>query len=357
MSSRNNNKNRWNDRDRDYNTRRNWNSDSRQNSSLQQRNWNKGEGEHYDNYGLGDTSQGSANYGHIDDGRGSRYYGTGNYGGYFGSGSDDYDQNRRHHQDRRGYGGGGDYYGNQSNRGDYSDSNYRSNDFDNYERGPRYGNSNIHGRSHEAGRESGIRYGSSTGYNRSGYGGSTYESGRNNDWNRSSRGRYSDYDSGRGTDWNQDRDWWDRTTDEVSSWFGDDEAARRREMDKKYGEHFGKGPKGFTRSDERIKEDAEEKLYHDSFIDATEIEVSVADGEITLSGTVNDKETKRRAEDCVEAVSGVKDVTNNLKVNRQSSVQYSSNMDSSMNKGSTGSLSENEQKLDQSRDYKRAPNK
>lgn len=28
-----------------------------------------------------------------------------------------------------------------------------------------------------------------------------------------------------------ERDWWDRTTDEVGSWFGDDDAERRREMD------------------------------------------------------------------------------------------------------------------------------
>ena len=56
------------------------------NTPMHQENWNEGEGSHGENFGLGDTSQGSANYGHVDDGHGSRYYGTGNYGGYFGSG-------------------------------------------------------------------------------------------------------------------------------------------------------------------------------------------------------------------------------------------------------------------------------
>ncbi len=46
----------------------------------------------------------------------------------------------------------------------------------------------------------------------------------------------------------------DKTRDEVSSWFGDGDAARRRRMDE-IRDHRGKGPKNYQRSSERIKED------------------------------------------------------------------------------------------------------
>lgn len=77
---------------------------------------------------------------------------------------------------------------------------------------------------------------------------------------------------------------------------------------------FGKGPKGFKRSDERIKEDVCEALFHDHHIGASEIDVTVQNGEITLSGTVAERRMKRLAQDCIEAVSGVTDVKNEIKV-------------------------------------------
>ena len=80
------------------------------------------------------------------------------------------------------------------------------------------------------------------------------------------------------------------------------------------GAHFGKGPKNYRRSDERIHEEANERLTHDHHIDATDIEVSVADGVITLSGTVENRRMKRIAEDCIEAISGVNDIRNEIRV-------------------------------------------
>ena len=80
---------------------------------------------------------------------------------------------------------------------------------------------------------------------------------------------------------------------------------------------FGKGPKGFKRSDERIKDDVCEALYHDHSVDASDIEVSVNDGEVILSGTVSERRMKRMAEDCVESVTGVSDVRNEIRVQSQ----------------------------------------
>ena len=114
-----------------------------------------------------------------------------------------------------------------------------------------------------------------------------------------------------------DRGWWDKTKDEVASWFGDEDAERRRRRDEmRNGPHRGKGPKNYTRSEERIREDVSDKLSEDSFLDASAIEVSVQDGEVTLSGSVESRYSKHRAEDLAEDVTGVKNVQNNLRVIR-----------------------------------------
>ena len=110
-----------------------------------------------------------------------------------------------------------------------------------------------------------------------------------------------------------DRGFFDRASDEVMSWFGDDDAARRRELDQRE-DHRGRGPANYTRSNERLLEDACERLTRDSSVDASKIDVSAQDNEITLTGTVNSRFAKRRAEDIVDDISGVKHVQNNLRV-------------------------------------------
>jgi osmotically-inducible protein OsmY len=161
--------------------------------------------------------------------------------------------------------------------------------------------------------------------------GRSYESSNRGNYGDYSRGEYNRNDRNSGND----RDWWDKTSDEVSSWFGDEEAERRRKMDKLSGPHRGKGPKGYSRSDDKIRDDINDKLYHDSHVDAGDIDVTVNDGEVTLTGTVDSKDTKRRAEDLAEDVTGVKNVSNNLKVNKNSS---SSSWGTSLNESTrTGS--------------------
>ena len=85
------------------------------------------------------------------------------------------------------------------------------------------------------------------------------------------------------------------------------------------GAHRGKGPRGYRRSDERIREDVCDCLTDDPRIDASNIEVIVKECEVTLSGSVTSREDKRRAEDLIESISGVKDVNNNLRVSPQTS--------------------------------------
>ncbi|AKM10830.1 BON domain-containing protein [Croceicoccus naphthovorans] len=101
----------------------------------------------------------------------------------------------------------------------------------------------------------------------------------------------------------------ERAGDEIASWFGDDDAARRREMD-----HRGNGPQGYRRSDERILEDVCDRLTEDRRLDARNVTVTVQDSEVTLDGTVEDRAAKRRAEDIADYASGVNHVQNNLRV-------------------------------------------
>lgn len=76
----------------------------------------------------------------------------------------------------------------------------------------------------------------------------------------------------------------------------------------------GKGPRGYQRADERISEDVNDCLSEDPHLDASDIEVSVKASEVTLGGEVASRQDKRRAEACVESVSGVTNVQNNLRV-------------------------------------------
>lgn len=109
-----------------------------------------------------------------------------------------------------------------------------------------------------------------------------------------------------------ERGFWQRASDEVASWFGSDEAEQRRQQD-----HRGRGPKGYRRSDDRIRDDVSDRLADDPYVDASDIEVSVQNGEVTLSGTVDSRQARRRAEDIAESVSGVSYVQNNLRVRQQ----------------------------------------
>lgn len=76
--------------------------------------------------------------------------------------------------------------------------------------------------------------------------------------------------------------------------------------------HSGKGPKGYRRSDEKIYDEVCEVLTTHYEVDATDIEVEVKDGIVTLDGSVDSRRTKRLAEDIVGEINGVVDVRNNL---------------------------------------------
>jgi osmotically-inducible protein OsmY len=107
-------------------------------------------------------------------------------------------------------------------------------------------------------------------------------------------------------------DFFRRTGQKISNWFsseGRDDSRHEAERGAR-----GLGPKGYKRSDDRISEEAHQHLTDDAWVDASDINISVSGGEVTLSGTVASREAKHRAERIVEELSGVAHVQNNLRV-------------------------------------------
>ena len=102
--------------------------------------------------------------------------------------------------------------------------------------------------------------------------------------------------------------------------------------------HRGKGPRSYSRSDERLTEDLNEQLMHDDDIDASDISVRVEKGEVTLEGTVTERWMKHRAEDLAERCSGVNDVDNRIRVKKSGADASDGNPSSSMKSsgGDTG---------------------
>ena len=95
---------------------------------------------------------------------------------------------------------------------------------------------------------------------------------------------------------------------------GPDFAAQHPRPIEQRDSYAGRGPKGWSRKDERIMEDVCQRLTDHPGIDASDIEVRVEGGEVSLAGTVDSRYTKRLTEDVAERVSGVRDVHNQLRV-------------------------------------------
>lgn len=85
------------------------------------------------------------------------------------------------------------------------------------------------------------------------------------------------------------------------------------------GPFAGKGPKGYQRTNAQIMGDVCERLTMHGQIDATDIEVRVEDGEVTLDGTVDSRRAKRLAENVAESVVSVRDVHNRLRIRQEQS--------------------------------------
>lgn len=149
--------------------------------------------------------------------------------------------------------------------------------------------------------------------------------GRQGSWgtygNRPEFERENEWRSGRATsEWDQGTSGeWEPGRPESSGRYGGGSGSYSGGMGTYYpqrGQFAGRGPKNWQRSDERIKDDVSERLTDHPDIDASEIEVMVKSAEVTLSGTVDHRDAKRLAEDIAQNISGVKDVHNQIRVEK-----------------------------------------
>lgn len=128
-----------------------------------------------------------------------------------------------------------------------------------------------------------------------------------------------------------------RTRDLYRPTWGEDYDSDYRGRERGRGEHHGfgqqlrdagqrvvrsvkrafRGTKGYKRSDERIREDVNDRLSLQDHLDPTEIEVTVSNSEVTLTGSVLSRQEKFIAEEIADDVGGVTEVHNQLRVRRE----------------------------------------
>jgi hypothetical protein len=90
-----------------------------------------------------------------------------------------------------------------------------------------------------------------------------------------------------------------------------------REPDWRHSEHhYPPGPKGYQRSDERLREDISERLMEARYIDSSDVTVEVSGAKVVLEGTVPERRMKHAIEDLVDACPGVQDIENRIRVTR-----------------------------------------
>jgi osmotically-inducible protein OsmY len=150
----------------------------------------------------------------------------------------------------------------------------------------------------------GLGYGGSLGASdyRAGGGGEAYGGGfTGGDYERSFGGRGGGFGPSR-----------DEAEDVYQASYGGAGEARAFDRDAQEGPHRGRGPAGWTMSDTRIREELCERLTDDRWLDATDLEVLVADGEVTLTGHVDSRDDALYAEAIAMRVPGVKRVNNRI---------------------------------------------
>lgn len=133
--------------------------------------------------------------------------------------------------------------------------------------------------------------------------------------NQGDRGGFSDRNqSGFGQGFGSGSSMYGTNQPEHHRWGGGQGFGER--FSERFGERRGKAPRTYQRGDERIRDEICERIARETDIDASEVDIQVQSGEVTLSGMVENRSCKRELEDIAETVFGVRDVHNNLKVNK-----------------------------------------
>ena len=123
------------------------------------------------------------------------------------------------------------------------------------------------------------------------------------------------FDEGQRTPFNEQRIQYDRQRNEE---FQDDWAPSYKDQYEREESvnYFGKGPKGYRRSPERIIDDASERLARDFELDASGITVDLEDRVLVLKGEVGTRRDKHRAEWLLEELPGIDDIKNLITIKK-----------------------------------------
>lgn len=76
------------------------------------------------------------------------------------------------------------------------------------------------------------------------------------------------------------------------------------------------GPKGYQRSDERMREQICDQLMHRGYLDSSDVTVEVSSARVVLDGTVPERWMKHAMENLADACPGIQDVENRIRVRK-----------------------------------------
>lgn len=79
-------------------------------------------------------------------------------------------------------------------------------------------------------------------------------------------------------------------------------------------QRYRSGPKGYTRSDDRLREEISERLMMADSIDSSDVTIVVKEAKVTLEGSVPNRRMKHAIEDLADQCPGVQDVDNRIRV-------------------------------------------
>ncbi|MBP0628764.1 BON domain-containing protein [Cupriavidus sp. AcVe19-1a] len=129
------------------------------------------------------------------------------------------------------------------------------------------------------------------------------EAARQRGWETDDREDYRDDDrEDRGVLYNLGR----RIGEAVGDLFGTDQREHERKA----------GPRGYQRSDDRIRDQICERLSYARGVDVSDVSVDVKEGVVSLTGSVRERGQKYYIEDLADGTYGVKEVNNDIRVRR-----------------------------------------
>lgn len=87
------------------------------------------------------------------------------------------------------------------------------------------------------------------------------------------------------------------------------------------GPYSGLGPRGYNDAGDPAGQEVASRLTQHGQVDASNIEITIDNGEVLLEGTVDSEETKRLAQEALESIGGVSSVQNLLQVQTDQDVE------------------------------------